>query len=181
MKKLIFITLLIATQIFATDIQLKNGKVITNIEITKETETYIEFYIKDSKQRIAREDIARIRVSPVRKDRPSKEINANGTSNFEQEKIIIGYHQPYYLLPVAAVSFLIGWDYLSNASDLQDAIETSHNLDPTYDTSVAESLQSRQQIIGYASLIAGVALTYISFQSFNVYATPKSITVSYNF
>jgi hypothetical protein len=179
MKKIIVLLLTILTTLtFATDIKLKNGSFITNIEITKETDLYVEFLVGESKRRIPKDSIEEIRVLPVNLSRP-----ANVPDIFENEppKIIIGQYKPTYLLPVAALSLLVSYNYLSDASDLNDQIEETSKLPYISESDLEDSKdkETRYKIVGYGALIAGAALVYISFQDFNVYATLNKLQISY--
>ena len=73
MKKVIILILLFfVIHLSATDILLKNGKMILNIEIVAETDEYVEFYVDGSKTRTAKIDIEKTRIAQVRKAAPTK-------------------------------------------------------------------------------------------------------------
>lgn len=123
-------------------------------------------------------EIEKIRTILVNKSRPA-EITGGPNNLAPQDRIVIGKHQPIYLLPAAALSLLVGINYLADASTISDNIDDVSDI-PGMGKTVdnMESQMNRYKIVGYGALLASAALVYVSFHSFDIYATPNKIKVS---
>ena len=89
---------------------------------------------------------------------------------------------PYLpLLALSAVSFALAWDFFSQSSDIQNAIDLDKKLLPNGDYSDLESSKTRKTIIGIVSVAAGIVITIFSFEEVQVKTDLHSFTVSYRF
>jgi len=172
MKRILLILLIATTTLMATDIKLKDGRVITNIKIINETDQFIEFYYKGAKRKVFRTDIESIIASPIRE---SAQAETPAATIVAKPKIIVGTYRPIYLLPVAALSIVAGIDYLSDASDIKKT------MDDYGETSELKRRHTLKTMTGIIAIAAGVVITAVSFNEYNIYATPNSVQVSYRF
>lgn len=71
----------------------------------------------------------------------------------------------------------VAFDYLSTASDIQDAIDVAKSAD--LDTGELEDQKSRKQLVGYALLAGAIVNGIFSFEKVEVNATQNSVALSY--
>lgn len=93
------------------------------------------------------------------------------------------YEKPYlYMLGISAASFVLAWDYITQASDIQDQIDfykaLNKTLKATYSTTTLEKSKSRKTIVGVVCLAAGVASTIFAFQDVEIRTDFQSISLS---
>lgn len=72
----------------------------------------------------------------------------------------------------------VAYDYMSTASDIQDAIDAAKSAD--VDTGNLEDQKSRKQLVGYALLAGAIVNGIFSFEKVEVQATPNSVALTYS-
>ena len=175
MKKLVFIFLIFAINLFAEDIYLKNGTVYFNAKIIDKNDKFITITINEGRANIALSDIVQIINTPYDPAKPSY-VNLGKPQYEETNKTIIS--QKHFLV-VAALAGFLAWDYFQSASDIQSTIDQYKKIE--LNTDDLESQKTRKTVLGVVSAVGCIAALYFSFKEVEIKANPNKVTVSYNF
>jgi endonuclease YncB( thermonuclease family) len=90
--------------------------------------------------------------------------------------------RPYLpLLAISIASFALAWDYFSQASDIQKAIDVYKTILPKGDYSDLESSETRKTVVAITCLTAGIITTLFSLKEVQVRTDLRSLTLSYRF
>ena len=162
-------------------IRMKDGTVYKNVEIIETIFDLVRIKYNDRIIPLQSSDIAKIDYSKYDKSIPSetlfefpKQINSGQT----EQRI----YKPYkHLLWVSLLSAVIAWDQFSQASDLNDSIESYHRITPDINTDNLEKQKTKKVLMGIAAVIVTAALTIISFDEVEVNGNENKINLSYRF
>ena len=173
MKTLLFILILLSSSM-ADDIYFKRGQIIKNVKIIEETAFDIVIQTTNNQHKLRKETILRIVEKPFDPNIETEVIKASEDftlSDSDKPPTIKKEFPNLILLPVSVLSFLLSWDYFSQASDIQNTIDVFKDLGG--DTDELESTKTRKTIIGVGCAAIGVVSAIIAF-------TPKEIRISSN-
>ena len=83
----------------------------------------------------------------------------------------VRYHRHYELLPVAALSFFLAWDYALQTRDLARSLKAiGEDLHPTKEYNDLSALHSRKQKFTIAFALVGSMTTYFAFKKSRISA-----------
>jgi len=169
------IILLVATMAMADNIYLKNGNVLMNVKILKQTDEWIYIESTKGKARINNSMILKIISIPFNPDVKSEVIEASPllkqSSNTKYPNL--------KLLPISVIAFALAWDYGSQINDISKSIKSAKENGWPYN--YLESQRTRKRILFVGFIAAGIANAIISFQSVEVSATSNKISLTYRF
>lgn len=194
-KSTIFlIFILIYSLISADDIKLKSGNIFQNVQVVDSTESNIIIRTTFGIKKVPKNIISKIIKKPYNPNIESEYVDVpfNDSNSFQDK--VNSYNttesylkvKPIFLL-YSALSFLISWDYLKEANDINKTIKNFNKLsdiiqnNEEIDTSHLESQRNRKRIIGIAFLIGGVVNIFEAFEKVHVSTNSKEISLKYSF
>lgn len=151
---------------------LKNMSVLvydstdTYYKIARPPVGFIGYISKRDVQQVTSKSMA---VQPVS---PGAGLIGQGSSKNQNIKIRWGN------LATAIGLAFVAYDYMSTASDIQDAIDEAKSSN--VDTGNLEDQKSRKQLVGYALLAGAIMNGIFSFEKVEVQATPNSVALTYS-
>jgi hypothetical protein len=170
----------------ADDVHLKDGSVFRNVQVidTLANSLRCRTAFGFSVQIIPLNTIDRIVFSPY---------DANRASVFEDATVQRGVAQKplqqssttissaKFLLPIGLLSFLLSWDYLSDASDLRKTMDNLKTANVNADVSSLEASKDRKEMIGFTCAVIGVMAIVFSLQDLEISGNSNEIRLSYRF
>lgn len=100
-------------------------------------------------------------------------INPNDKSSFRESNIAI--------MCISVAMVLTGYDYIKEASEIQNSIDAVKKLNPIANVSDAESSKSRKQLVGWTCFVAGAISFGLSIDALEVKTNFRALSVRYRF
>lgn len=169
--KCIIMIILLSGIIFCDDIEMKDGSVIKNVIIKEIINNHVTLIKGDSSEIIILKDA----ISRVIKSEfiPGKIFD----KKLETE---ITFPRAKFLT-VSLVSFLIAWDCLGDASDINKQLDELNKIDPYGDYTRLEDTKSRKSILGYILIGVGVINAVYSMIPVEVSTAQNKVNLTYRF
>ncbi len=210
MKKLILLILVFGLAGFslADEIHFKDGRVMVNVNLLESNDENIVVAAADlSLHTFEKAEIDKIVESKINYDETSKILEHGEAIAFLKEKPkpvvpdLDAYQKGRFVFPqikeypnlklitFSLVAFGLSYNCFKRAGEVDDEIEIlkydqvdiAGEPDPKADYSTLRSEKSRNKLLGYTFLVAGVVNTYFALERVKVTAEPAKLGLSYQF
>ena len=163
MKQILLLLCFISSYSYSDNVYLKSGYVYKNVIVIDTLENELRIQYGDLRQTIPLGDVRsvlKLPLIPLTKAILLKEDNQ--TSRSVQKETVTNYPN-FKFFPVVVLAGFMAWNSLETASEAQNTIYANNQLAKTLkipvDNSAIESAKSRNEIIGYVSILtAGITL-----------------------
>jgi hypothetical protein len=168
---------------FSDDIYLKKGQIVKNVKILEEDNFSIKIKTTLREYKISRVSILKIVKKPYEPNIETEVISPNGlimekpikSSTPKTKKV----YKNFALLPVGVLAFFLSYDYLKEASDIQDSIEEYQKL--KLNLGDLESKKDRKMLVGIGCITIGIIASVIAIMPEEVEISQNEVTLSFKF
>jgi hypothetical protein len=184
-RRIIFLLIFSATCLFADNVYLKNGYVYKNVIVIDTLENNVRVQFGNLRQLIPIADVETVLKLPlIPKSEPIYMEEHHQRANIDMSDKST-YYPNLKLLPIVVLASAIAWNSLATASDAQNSIDANNAIAKALkipvDNSGLESTKSRNQIIGYVSLVTACMTLGLCFSDSQVEVSKNKLSMAIKF